>query len=45
MILGTFDPTCVGKSVLKKLKGKNDAYYLYRVRDTPASASRSTTVD
>ncbi len=34
MILGCFDPTWVGKSVLKKLEGKNDAYYLYRVRDT-----------
>jgi hypothetical protein len=34
MILATFDPTCVGKSVLKRLKGKNDAYYLYRVMDT-----------
>ena len=33
MILGSFDPTCVGKSVLKSLKGKNDTYYLYRVRD------------
>jgi hypothetical protein len=29
----TFDPGCVGKSVLKHLKGKNDTYYLYRVRD------------
>ncbi len=28
-----FDPGCVGKSVLKRLKGKNDTYYLYRVRD------------
>jgi hypothetical protein len=28
-----FDPGCVGKSVLKKLKGKNDVYYLYRIRD------------
>ncbi len=28
-----FDPGCVGKSVLKALKGKNDAYFLYRVRD------------
>ncbi len=33
MILGSFDPTCVGKSVLKSLKGKNDTYYLYRLRD------------
>jgi hypothetical protein len=23
------DPTCVAKSALKKLKGKNDVYYLY----------------
>jgi len=30
----TFDPGCVGKSVLKALKGKNDTYYLYRIRDT-----------
>jgi hypothetical protein len=29
----TFDPGCVGKSALKKLKGKNDVYYLYRIRD------------
>ncbi len=29
-----FDPGCVGKSVLKKLKGKNDVYYLYRLRDS-----------
>jgi hypothetical protein len=29
-----FDPGCVAKSVLKSLKGKNDVYYLYRVRDT-----------
>jgi len=28
-----FDPGCVGKSVLKKLKGRNDTYYLYRLRD------------
>jgi hypothetical protein len=28
-----FDPGCVGKSVLKSLKGKNDTYYLYRLRD------------
>jgi len=31
IVLGSFDPTCVGKSVLKRLRGKNDAYYLYRV--------------
>jgi hypothetical protein len=31
--LVTFDPGCVGKSALKRLKGKNDTYYLYRVRD------------
>ena len=29
----TVDPICIGKSVLRKLRGKNDAYYLYRVRD------------
>jgi len=29
-----FDPGCVGKSALKRLKGKNDVYYLYRLRDT-----------
>ncbi len=29
----TLDPGCVGKSVLKAFKGKNDVYYLYRVRD------------
>jgi hypothetical protein len=29
----TFDPVCVGRSALKKLKGKNDTYFLYRIRD------------
>jgi hypothetical protein len=29
----TVDPVCIGKSALKKLRGKNDVYYLYRVRD------------
>jgi hypothetical protein len=29
----TVDPVCIGKSALKKLKGRNDTYYLYRVRD------------
>ncbi len=29
----TIDPGCVGKSALKKLKGKNDVYYLFRIRD------------
>src|SRR5262245_9728573 len=29
----SFDPGCVGKGLLKKLKGKNDTYYLYRVTD------------
>jgi hypothetical protein len=29
----TIDPGCVAKSALKRLKGKNDTYYLYRVRD------------
>ena len=29
----TIDPVCVGKSALKRLRGKNDVYYLYRVRD------------
>lgn len=33
MILGSFDPTCVGKSILKRLKGRDDTYYLYRLRD------------
>jgi len=28
-----FDPGCVGKSLLKHIKGKNDTYYLYRMRD------------
>jgi len=31
--LVTFDPGCVAKGILKSLKGKNDTYYLYRVRD------------
>jgi len=30
----TIDPVCVGKSALKRLRGRNDVYYLYRVRDT-----------
>jgi len=29
----SFDPGCVGKTILKSLKGKNDTYYLYRMRD------------
>ena len=29
----TIDPVCVAKSALKRLRGRNDAYYLYRVRD------------
>ena len=29
----TVDPICIGKSALKHLKGRNDVYYLYRVRD------------
>jgi hypothetical protein len=29
----TIDPVCMGKSALKRLRGKNDAYFLYRVRD------------
>jgi hypothetical protein len=29
----SFDPGCVGKSILKSLKGKNDVYYLYVVSD------------
>jgi len=32
--LVSFDPGCVGKSALKRLRGKNDRYFLYRVRDT-----------
>jgi hypothetical protein len=29
----TVDPVCVVKSALKSLKGKNDTYFLYRLRD------------
>lgn len=29
----TIDPVCVGKSALKRLKGKVDTYFLYRIRD------------
>ena len=29
----SFDPGCAAKAALKKIKGKNDTYYLYRVRD------------
>lgn len=32
--LFSFDPGCVAKALLKSLKGKNDVYYLYVVRDT-----------
>jgi hypothetical protein len=28
-----FDPGCLAKGLLKSLKGKNDTYYLYRIRD------------
>jgi hypothetical protein len=28
-----FDPGCAGKAAIKRLKGRNDAYYLYRVRN------------
>jgi len=28
-----FDPGCAAKAALKRLKGKNDTYYLYRVRN------------
>ena len=31
--LFSFDPGCVAKGILKSLKGKNDTYYLYRIRD------------
>ena len=31
--LVTFDPGCVAKGILKSLKGRNDTYYLYLVRD------------
>jgi hypothetical protein len=33
MLQVTFDPGCVGKSVLKSFQGKSDVYYLYRMRD------------
>ena len=33
LISTTVDPVCIGKSALKHLKGKNDVYYLYRLRD------------
>jgi hypothetical protein len=33
----TFDPGCLVKGIIKNLKGKNDVYYLYRVRDTQGS--------
>ena len=29
----TVDPVCIGKSALKRLRGRNDVYYLYRLRD------------
>lgn len=32
-VSATIDPVCVGKSALKKLRGRNDTYFLYRVRD------------
>ena len=33
LISKTIDPGCVGKSAWKRLRGKNDTYYLYRLRD------------
>ena len=33
LVSKTIDPVCVGKSAFKKLRGRNDVYYLYRVRD------------
>ena len=32
-VSATIDPVCAGKSALKRLRGRNDVYYLYRVRD------------
>lgn len=29
----TFDPGCAGKEALKRLRGRNDEYYLYHLRD------------
>jgi hypothetical protein len=29
----TVDPVCMAKSALKRLRGKNDVFYLYRLRD------------
>jgi hypothetical protein len=29
----SFDPGCTAKAILKSLKGRNDVYYLYVVRD------------
>ena len=31
--LVSFDPICAGKHALKTVKGKDDTYYLYRLRD------------
>ncbi len=31
--LVSFDPICAAKHALKAVKGKNDTYYLYRLRD------------
>ncbi len=31
--LASIDPICSAKSTIKKLKGKNDTYFLYRVTD------------
>jgi hypothetical protein len=39
----TVDPTCVAKSALKRLKGKSDVYYLYRLQD--ASGERPVLTD
>ena len=33
LISKTVDPVCIGKSALKRLRGRNDVYFLYRVRD------------
>lgn len=31
--LVSFDPVCAAKAAWKQLRGKNDVYYLYRIRD------------
>jgi hypothetical protein len=36
----SFDPVCAAKALLKSLKGRNNVYYLYVVRDTKGARAQ-----